>query len=91
MADTLSIILASAAFVVALVSLYLSLVCASLDHHFDEWAALWADRRYGRTAYGLFERTCPVTAGLLQNGISGRYSGAALLNIPDPDDGERKW
>ena len=67
------------------------LVCASFDHDFDQWAALFADRSLGRTAYLRWEATYPATAWLLQNGISGRYSGGALMNIPDPDHGERKW
>ncbi|HXI12042.1 MAG TPA: hypothetical protein VNM92_05285 [Thermoanaerobaculia bacterium] len=66
-------------------------IAACWGHQFDEWVPLLQDRKMGKTWLGVVKETYPTLGQLLENGIAGRYSEGALLNIEDPDDGERKW
>ena len=67
------------------------LVAACWLHQFDDWSSLLEDRKMGKHYFRLIKDTYPTVGQLLDNAVNARYSGGALINIEDPDDGERKW
>lgn len=70
---------------------YTFFVCTCWEHQFDGWMQLLVERPGGINWFQTLSETYPTAGRLLSNASAERYSDGVLVNLPDPDDGERKW
>jgi hypothetical protein len=70
---------------------YSFFVAAHLGRDLDALNPFLQDPKMGKTWYGFYKEKWPSWGRLIDNGANSRYSDGVLLNIEDPDDGERKW
>lgn len=74
-----------------LVQDYTFFICTCWEHQFDPWMQLLIERPGGINWFRTLSETYPTAGRLLTNAHTERYSDGVLVNLPDPDDGERKW
>jgi hypothetical protein len=64
---------------------------ACWGHQFDQMAQYFFDPKMGNDWVNAYSEAWPSFGELLRNAAGGRYGAGGLVNLEDPDDGERKW
>lgn len=70
---------------------YSYFIATCLGREFDSITPYLTDPKMGKAWFDFYKEKWPTWGKLIENGANTRYSNGVLLNIEDPDDGERKW